>query len=338
MSTFYIFTDIFTKLETAMGTYIVSTATGVINFITPIFNNLLIIYLALWGIAHIRGTIEESIKDGLSRIIRVIFVVGIALNVGLYCNQIAGFLYGAPDQLSGVITSVTPTSAMLDELTSKGFDLGWTAWEKGGLLSNIGMLIIAIFIWAASIIVVGYAGFLLIFSKIAMVVLLAVGPIFIILILFQATQKFFEMWLGQVVNFGILIILSVVLIDLLFSLFGLILNSMVASSGTTGISMEDSVALIIAAVINFLILRQVPQIAMALGGGVALATQGFVSSALRKMPATSWLMATRPANLARSARGVQRDIQTTKRVLGGPGRVAGSLYRRRFGGNSVSGK
>lgn len=334
MSTFYIFRDIFTKLETAMGTYIVSTATDIINFITPIFNNLLIIYIALWGIAHLRGSIQEPLKDGFTRIIKIVFVIALALNVGLYCGQISNFLYGAPDQISGVITDVSPTSAMLDELISKGFDLGWTAWEKGGLLSNFGLLIIAIIIWAASIIVVGYAGFLLIFSKIAIVLLLAIGPIFIIMILFQATQRFFEMWLGQVVNYAILIILAVALIDLLFALFDLILNSMIVSSSTSGISMEDSVALVIAAVINFLILRQVPQIAMALGGGVALATQGAIGAALRKINPTSMMMASRPTNIARSARGIQRDFKT----LGAPGRAAGNLYRRRFGGNSISGR
>ena len=334
MSTFYIFRDIFAKLETAMGTYIVSTATDVINFITPIFNNLLIIYIALWGIAHIRGTIQEPLKDGFGRIIKIVFIIALALNVGLYCGRIANFLYGAPDQISGVITGVSPTTAMLDELISKGFDLGWTAWEKGGLLSNFGLLIIAIIIWAASIVVVGYAGFLLIFSKIAIVILLAIGPIFIIMILFQATQRFFEMWLGQVVNYAILVVLAVALIDLLLTLFGLILNSMIASSAASGISLEDSVALVIAAVINFLILRQVPQIAMALGGGVALATQGLMGAAFRKINPASTMMATRPTNIARSARGVQRDIKT----LGAPGRAAGNLYRRRFGGNSVSGR
>lgn len=340
MATVNIFEKLFTKIEVAIDTYIVATSTEVINFITPIFNNILIIYLALWGIAHIRGSIQEPIKDGIAKIIKIVLVVALALNVGLYCGKIANFLYGAPEQISSVVTGASPSSAILDDLMSKGFELGKTAWDEGGVISNTGMIFVALVVWSATILSVAYAGFLLLFSKLAMVVLLAIGPIFIILILFPATQRFFEMWFGQVVNYGILMILAVALVDLLFAIFGSLLNGITSTTtaAATEIGIIDTIALVIAAVINFLILRQVPQIAMALGGGVALATQGLASAALNKMPLTSWMMAARPANIARGARGVQRDIQTTKRVLGGPGRAAGSLYRRRFGGNSVSGK
>lgn len=340
MAAVNVFEKLFTKIEVAIDTYIVATSADVINFITPIFNNILIIYLALWGIAHIRGSIQEPLKDGIAKFIKIVFVVALALNVGLYCGKIANFLYGAPEQISSVVTGASPSSAILDDLMSKGFELGKSAWDEGGVLSNTGMIFIALVVWAATILSVAYAGFLLLFSKLAMVVLLAIGPIFIVFILFPATQRFFEMWFGQVVNYGILMILAVALVDLLFAIFGSLLNGI--TSTTTAASAEigiiDTIALVIAAVINFLILRQVPQIAMALGGGVALATQGLASAALNKMPLTSWMMATRPANMARSVRGVQRDFQTTKRALGAPGRAAGSLYRRRFGGNSVSGK
>lgn len=200
---------------------------------------------------------------------------------------------------------------------------------------NFGMYFLALIIWGITAAITGYSAFLLILSKAALTVLLALGPVFIILLLFPATQKFFEGWMGQVCNFIILVVLSVALIKIMLSLFGAFLNLALADPS---VNIVGTLYVLISGIISILILRQAPQIAMALGGGVALATQGLVSTALRSMPMTSWLMRTRPSNIARGMRGVKRDVQTTTRALTAPGRAAGGLYRRRFGGNSITGK
>lgn len=340
MANLSIFEKLFDKVDIVTGNYIVNTATDIIAFITPIFNNLLIIYFALWGIAHLRGTIQEPLKDGLGRILRITFIIALALNVGMYCGIIADFLVGFPDQITSVATGAAPASALLDDLVNKGLSLGKTAWDHASIIDSPGMFFVSLIIWISTIIAVAYAGFLILFAKLAMVVLLALGPIFIILLLFQATQKFFEMWLAQIVNFGIIIILSISLIDLAFFIYQAhltaVFNSTVAAGTTIGI--EDTVAITITAVISFLIMRQVPTIAMALGGGIALATQGAISALLHRMPMTSWMMAARPSNIERTALGLRRDAQLAKGVMSTPGQAASNLYRRRFNTNSISRK
>ncbi len=338
MSTFTVFNDVFAKIDASIGIYISGTAANVISFLVPLFNSLLIIYLALWGIAHLLGQIDEPLRDGIRRIIKVVLIISFALNIGLYSGTIVNLLFGAPEQISSVVTGTAPTSAVLDNLLAKGFMLGWTTWEKGGIVSNLGMYVVALMVWIATIIVLGYAAFLLLFSKLAMAVLLALGPLFITLLLFSTTQKFFEMWLAQVVNYGFLMIFSIALTQLLLGLSESLLNSVVASSAAFGISIEDAISLVLVSVISFLILRQAPQIAMGLGGGVALATQGFVGAALRK---ATGINALRPSQIQRNIRrgtlGAQADYQATKGLVTAPVRATRAA-RRRFSGNIISGR
>jgi type IV secretion system protein VirB6 len=84
-----------------------------------------------------------------------------------------------------------------------------------------------------------------------------------------------------------------------------------------------------------LVLRQVPAVASALGGGVALATQGAFGAALGRLGGAAGGL--RPTNLQRGYRGVQRDVQLTSRAVATPIRAAGTAYRRRFGDNVISG-
>ncbi|SHJ61933.1 type IV secretion system protein VirB6 [Malonomonas rubra DSM 5091] len=327
-----VFQRLFEKLGIIIDNYIVNTVGDIITFINPIVNSLLIIYLALWGIAHIRGTIQEPLKDGLGRFLRVVIVLSFALNVGMYSGIIADFLIGAPEQISGVVTTAAPTSALLDDLINKGFALGKTAWDAGGILDPLESFV-GIIIWVFTVVTVTYAAFLLLFAKLAMVVLLALGPIFIVFLLFSATQRFFELWLGQVFNYALVLIISVSLIDLMFFIFQAHLTSVLNQVNTSGIpiGIGDTMAIGATAALNFLVLRQAPQISMALGGGIALATQGFISTIIQRSPMLSWLNRTTKA----TARGAAGAVKTGSLAATAS---AGNLYRRRFGGNSITGQ
>ncbi|MDL0433710.1 type IV secretion protein, partial [Marinobacter sp. TBZ242] len=84
--------------------------------------------------------------------------------------------------------------------------------------------------------------------------------------------------------------------------------------------------------LGILVLKQVPAIASALGGGVALATQGALGSAMSAM---------RPSAIRRQYRGLQRDARLAGSAATSPYRGAKSAYRayqKRFGaGNTMTG-
>ena len=315
----FFFQDFFKIFENSILDYISSATADLISFLSPIITSLLIVYLALWGMAHLMGKINEPLKDGFSRIIKAIIVLSICLNVGLYNGKIVDFLYNGPDQIASVVSGTPPTSGSLDGLLEKGFYQADRAWDKAGVLSgNFGMYILWFVVIGLTLVVTAYAGFLIILSKAALTILLAIGPIFILLILFSATQKYFESWFSQVINYGIMVIVAVSLIKIMTTIFEAYINLAVADPDVNAVGTTYIAG---AGIISLLVLRQVPQIAMALGGGISLASQGFISSVARKVfPSSGLVMSEKDRKLVRSVKS-----------------GASNLARKPFSSNSISG-
>ena len=108
--------------------------------------------------------------------------------------------------------------------------------------------------------------------------------------------------------------------------------NIVESSTSSMANMTTCAYLIAFFALGILVLKQVPAIASALGGGVALATQGALGSAMNAM---------RPSTIRRQYRGIQRDARLAGNAASSPYRGAKSAYRayqKRFGaGNTITG-
>jgi len=335
MASTNLFEAIFDKVDQALDTYITSTAGDIISFITPIFTSLLIIWIAIWGYMMMFGKASEPLQDGVFRILRIGFIITLGLTVGTYTGLVVDFLAKGPETIASVITgSPTGTSAAtLDSLFSKIFEVSEAAWDKGGIMNgNFGMYLISIIVLVVGAALSLVVAFLILLSKIMTTVLLAIGPLFIIMLLFNTTQRFFESWLGMVMNFGFILILAAAIGQLMTSLADSYISSMMGADASTLANLGDAAMLCIVFALCILVVRQVPSVASALGGGVALATQGAIGSAMNAM---------RPSTIRRQYRGLQRDARYAGRAAASPyrGAKAGyAAYQKRFGsGNSITG-
>lgn len=335
MASTNLFEAIFDKVDQALDTYITSTAGDIISFITPIFTSLLIIWIAIWGYMMMFGKASEPLQDGVFRILRIGFIITLGLTVGTYTDLVVDFLAKGPETIASVITgSATGTSAAtLDSLFSKIFEVSEAAWDKGGIMNgNFGMYLISIIVLVVGAALSLVVAFLILLSKIMTTVLLAIGPLFIIMLLFNSTQRFFESWLGMVMNFGFILILAAAIGQLMTSLADSYISSMMGADASTLANLGDAAMLCIVFALCILVVRQVPSVASALGGGVALATQGAIGSAMNAM---------RPSTIRRQYRGLQRDARYAGRAAASPyrGAKAGyAAYQKRFGsGNSITG-
>jgi type IV secretion system protein VirB6 len=314
--------DTFSRLQTnidgALGTYVFDVSSKVIDWLNPIFSNLLIIYIAMLGYAHLQGAIEEPLTDAFKRVVRIGLILTLALGVGTYNSLIVNFLYHGPEQVAGVMTGAAPTTTVLDNLLTQGMDIGDRAWEKGGILNgDFGQYLIAIAIYIVVALLAAYAAFLLFMSKVALALLLAIGPVFIMMSLFQTTQRFFEAWVGMTMNFALLLVLAVASVQLILSIVD---GGITAVHDSKVTEISSMLTVVILVFMSGLVLRQVPSIAAALGGGLALATQGIFSRGLRG-----------------TGRVTRRGVQGTSRGVQRAYRSGKALYLRRFG-NTVAGR
>jgi type IV secretion system protein VirB6 len=149
-------------------------------------------------------------------------------------------------------------------------------WNNGGVWKfNIGYFVAGAVVWVLVGLLCVYTMFLIALSSIAIAVLLALGPLFLTLLLFDGTRRFFEAWLAQLANYALITILTVLVAALLLGIVQSYADQTAALG--TAVMTVDALNMVLVSVLVFLFMRQVMPIAAALGGGVALNGFGAVS-------------------------------------------------------------
>jgi type IV secretion system protein VirB6 len=333
--------SIFQTVDNATSTYITSTVGNVAAAVDPVAHQCFTLYVILWGFAMYRGMINEPIMDGAFRLMKIGIIMHFAINVGEYSGTIANNLVAFPDYLTTLIGNggaATDSKLVLDKILSDAINSGTSVWEQGSLIppgANPGAYLMALIIWISALVCTGYAAFLIILSKVALAVIVGIGPIFILCLMFEGTKKFFEAWLGQALNYALVAGLTVAVIKLLFGMYANAAAGTLTVATSADFGLLSCASMLILAVVCFLILMQVQTIASALAGGVSVSTMGAVSWASSKAQSMGGAM--RPSNVQKAYRGMQRDARALKaggQKLATP--VAWAARKMRGTGNSVS--
>lgn len=259
-----------------------------IGYIGPTAVILLTLFVLFWGVAMASGQISEPFTDGMKRIIRICIIVGFALTAGIYQDYVADLFLRVPAEMASELAyegssgGYEPTSiaTVLDSSLQSGFTVGDKAWDKGdemaqmgikSAIAGIGYYALAILVYLASAAIVAVAAGILLVAFIATAVLLAIGPLFILFAIFPATYRWFETWLGQLVNFAILYIMVAVVVGLVFSMFDQYLSMLPVT--TLSETVVNSLKLVGITIAIVAVLEQTRAIAGALGGGASLSAQ-----------------------------------------------------------------
>lgn len=287
-TTFHFYERTFSEVDNSLSTYIADVSSDIISAITPTATILLGIYVALWGWSMMRGVISEPVTDGLTRIVRLAVITGIALNVGRYNDYLADWLWNSPEAMASYVASGQSNSATnvqyLDTLMSQVYAFGDSYWQKANAttLPDLGMVAMALLVWGAGIFSTGYAAFLLILAKMALAIILAIGPIFVLMMIFEPAKRFFEAWFGQALNYVFLVVLTAGAIKLIITILQTYMNDVVGQGLNSNPGIGQALPVIVLSFIAGLTMVQLPSISSALGGGVSLGTMGAVGWTLRK--------------------------------------------------------
>lgn len=266
-------------LNALLATYIGDQTARVAAALEPAIVAAATIYVMVWGYLQLTGKIEEPFVTGLRRIITLSVVLGVALQLWLYNTIVVDTFFNAPGQLAAAIVGTYDAVTIIDRIIFLGGDAGALLIQKGGILEGSFSYDIAGF---AVYLIVGltavYTIFLLALSRIALSVLLALGPLFFSFLLFESTKHYFMSWLGQLANYALITLLAVVAAALMMTLVTAAAQAAANQGG--GIQIADAVRVCMAAGLTFLIMRQVMPIAAGLAHGVALQSYGAVSRAV----------------------------------------------------------
>lgn len=203
-----------------MTAYVTDTSSTFINAIGPFFLALVTIYFLITGYFMLAGKIQQPVNDMLTKFLKIAIISGFALSVGTYQSIVTGFFYGIPEGLISTLGMGSSIGDMIDSGAQPFNDI-YTAVSKKtslnpGTLLNLALTGFLFWIVQGFFFICALAFFML--TKIAMGLLLAIGPIFIMLAIFPVTQKYFENWVNQLLQVAFLQVLLGMLYTLLISI------------------------------------------------------------------------------------------------------------------------
>lgn len=271
-----IYTQVFTYVNNACNGYIGANVSAVAGAIAPAAYSLLGVYVILWGLMSMRGLIQEPILEAAVRLMKIAFIFGIGIQLAEYNTYVTDTFFNGPEQLASVLTHSTANGtaiSSLDQILDQGFKIGKTFWDQGGIImGDFGMYIVALLVWAMTIAVTAYACFLIVLAKIALSLIIALGPLFIISLLFQPTANFFNAWIQQLSNYFLLMVLVIAANVFVMTLFMRAANG--ASAITSTAQIDQLFPFLITGVVSLLVIAQLPQMAAGLAGGISLSSYG----------------------------------------------------------------
>lgn len=297
-------------LDTQLAGYIGAHTVAVAGALEPALATLATVYVMLWGCLQLTGRIEEPLMAGLKRILRLVFVFGVGLHLWLYNSVLVDTFYEAPRQLAARLLGVGDPVRMLDAIWESGGTAAGNLWSNGSVLAGDGGFYLAgLAIWTLTGFLCTYTMFLFALSRVALSVLLALGPLFIMGALFDSTRRWFEAWLAQLATYGLITLLTAMVTALLLSLVQTY-AAQTAARGT-GIATVDVLNLALVTGLAILFMRQVMPVAAAIAGGSPLAVQGvYGQGVMQALSLVDYAIAMK-VELLRLARKKANKVQTS---------------------------
>ncbi|WP_340644175.1 type IV secretion system protein [Phenylobacterium sp.] len=273
-----IFQQTYQFVDAKLDTFLDARAGAMIAEISGPLRAALVLYVLLYGLAILRGAISEPVIDFAVRSLKLSFILLLA-STPAYSSFVGdALLHALPDSLARAIggAAAPDLGAAFDSFFSRAAYLAEKISQEANLQNPTPWLMSAsVYVVGALAAALGFGVVLI--AKVALALLVALGPIFVACALFDASRRFFFGWLSQAVNYVVLFGLIIVVFQLILSLvdqqWGQIDGQDPMAGGLVFI------ALCCLALIFFL---QTPAIAAGIAGGASVGLSDFANAVTPK--------------------------------------------------------
>ena len=292
-----VFSPAYIYVDGQLDTFLNGRLSSVIAQVSGPMRLALVLYVILYGVAILRGSISEPITDFAVRSIKLGFIYMLATTPAYSTWVTQPLFHTLPDTLAQAISgsAVTNIGASFDKFLNYGGALSEKTSKTASL--DIGAQVVAGVIFIVTVIATALGFGVAMIAKVALALLVTTGPIFIGCALFSATRRYFFGWLSQGVNYLTLFALIITVFELVLALVQQQWPSIDGQSNAEVAGMLFS-ALCILGAIFFL---QTPAIAAGIAGGASAGLADFGNAAgsmLSGRSAASPSAASAPANRA----------------------------------------
>lgn len=234
-------------------------------FVVPL-QILLSLFVIVIGYGFITGRLRIGLGSLVPQMFTLVTVVTFATSWIAFQSVFWNLTVGAPDQIASALmgTAGSATTIFADKLDVVMYSLmeasgGEGAAETTSIFSPPGLL------WSgATMLLLGTVG-VLATTKIALAVLLSLGPIFIVLALFRPTRGLFAGWLKAVVMVALAPLFTVLAGSLMLELATPVLSSLMTSPGT--IDVRPAMAFFMIGAVHLALMAMVMKVAATMVSG-----------------------------------------------------------------------
>ncbi|MFN3585798.1 type IV secretion system protein [Phenylobacterium sp.] len=268
---FRIFTPAYAFIDGKLDQFLGEGASRMLAEVAGPLRLAMILYVLLYGFAILRGAIAEPMMDFAIRSVKLALIV-MLVTTAAYGSWVTQPLFHAlPDALARGIAGTTDgdAGAAFDQFFGRAAYLGQKTAKETSPVNWLPLLVSgAVFVIGALAAALGFG--IVVLSKVALALLVALGPAFIACALFEATRRYFFGWLGQAVNYLVLYALILAIFQLVLSLVGDQWGRIDGQDPVVG-----SLIFIALCLLGAIFFLQTPAIAAGIAGGASVGLADF---------------------------------------------------------------
>ncbi|AVC46966.1 conjugal transfer protein TrbL (plasmid) [Rhizobium leguminosarum] len=305
---YQVFSFVDAQFKSPLENFISSGTSNIASWIGGPLTAALTLYVVLFGYLVLRGSVQEPILEFAFRAMKLAIIVMLVRNASEYQTYVTNIFFETlPREISQALNSGTaPSASTFDSLLDKGQECAREIWARATWPADIVTGIGGMMAIGASFTVAAIGYIVSLYARLALAIVLAIGPIFVALAMFQSTRRFTESWIGQLVNFVILQVLVVAIGSLLISCID---TTFTAVESYTDVMMRP-VALCAICLAALYVFYQLPGIASALAAGGASLTYGYGAARDAHEGTLAWAASHGARAVGRGARSVSRRLRS----------------------------
>lgn len=232
--------DIYANFDRALSGFFESASSGISSYVIPIAWVLLGICLLVWCYLMMQGRTTMPINDWLLKFIG--FMVVLHIMGSGYLGWVARPLFDLPSELTAAMSrSASSAPDLLGRINGKVVDLVSAMFTAASrLISDLAIgPAVALFILGALVVAAVYAVlaaalFSIIFSKLGLSMVLAVGPFFFLGLMLPQTRSYFFSWLNTSLYFVFYQVFSGLFIFMFLGILDAYVSKLNAQLGSSG--------------------------------------------------------------------------------------------------------
>lgn len=246
---------------------------------------MFIIFIAWFGYKVIISG-KFSANDLVVNIMKIIIILAVATQWDTFFLIVYNLVTDLPSEIAGSLIQAASDSLGDSSVNSIDnaniglslyYDRSLTITEhvlEGASWYDFGIYLYAGAITLVALIFSSYAAMLIIISKLSVAILLAVGPVFILMLMFKNTQSLFEGWLRTLLNYALLPIFVYAVLAFFLILAEMPLQNLENNASVNAALLTAMAPFLFISVVGIMIMHMTMNKAASITGGISLSTMG----------------------------------------------------------------